>query len=78
MIGDRTCNCIQDGQGSGWEVHYCRSSICQTYVLRDLCSNVSGIVLLYTVVEHATLVASECGSLQSMVLCVIDVCCESA
>ena len=60
VIGDRTSNCIQDGQGSGWEVHYCSSSTGQTYVLWDSCINVSDIVLLYTGVEHGALVASEC------------------
>ena len=32
----------------------------QQYVLWELCSNVSDIVLLYTGVEHAALIASEC------------------
>ena len=57
MIGDCMYNCIQDGQGSGWEVHYCSSSTDQTYVLWDWCRNVNDIVLLYTGMEQAVLVA---------------------
>ena len=50
--------CMQDGQGSGWEVQYCSSSTGQTYVLWDLCSNVTVIISLYTGMQHGALVAS--------------------
>ena len=59
-------NCIQDGQGSGWEVHY-YSSTGQSYVLCDLCSNVNlGLPNAATHVVYSVYIMLECRTLLCM------------